>query len=250
MHIIGELVEKIGFLCYNNDMRKLFFAHVPFLALLMLCVVGLPLDAQGFFRKISWFGEASVLFFPEGNGMDSDPMPILPSPGLGAAFPVGGPMRVEVTLDFYLTHYGYSYELERAVPNAIENRSARVIGSILAVQAAAYFNVSSLLTIRAYAGPAADLRIVVMAADLGPGDEEDASRQTNSARKYFWSQGRWLLPVTGAGLDFSINERFKVGIDLRAWIPAYRLWTKENLPALEGWRFNPGIRFTFRPGPG
>ena len=242
------VVERIQLLWYNYIMRKRFMNHCLYLAAFMFCSICLPIGAQGFWGKISWFGEASVLFFPESNGMDSDPMPILPSPGFGAAFPVGGPMKIEVTFDFYLTHYGYSYELERAIPNAIENRSARVIGSILAVQAAAYFNITSLLTVRAYAGPAADLRIVVMAADLGPDDKEDASRQTNSVRKYFWSGGRWFLPVTGAGLDFTVNDRIKIGIDLRSWLPVYRLWTGEKLPALEGWRFSPGIRFTIRPG--
>ena len=229
-------------------MGKRFFAHCLFLALMILAV-GLPLDAQGYFSKISWFGEGSVIFFPEDNGMDSDPMPILPSPGLGVVFPVNKLINIEATLDFYLTHYGYSYKLDRAVPSAIENRSARVIGSVLAVQAAAYFDVTTLLTARAFAGLAADLRIVLIAADLGPGDERDASEQTDSVRKYFWSQARWLLPVTGGGVDFTINERIKVGIDLRAWLPAYRLWTKEGLPFLEGWRFAPGIRFTIRPRP-
>jgi len=198
----------------------------------------------GFFSKISWFVNGSVLFFPEDNGMYSDPMPVLPSLGLGASYPITDILKLELTLDFYMTHYGYA--LDRAVPQAIENRSALVIGSLFAFQAAAYFNVTSFMTVRAYGGPAADLRIVLVAEDLNSGDMDDAQRQTDAVLNYFWSSGRWFMPVVGAGVDFNISSRFKVGIDLRVWIPIYRLWTGEDLPPIEGWRFGPGIRFTFR----
>ena len=217
-----------------------------FIASFLMCIGILPAGAQSYFSRISWFGQASILLFPENNGTKSDPMPVLPSPGFGASLPLYNRLRLDTTLDFYLTHYGYSDDLDRAIPAAIENRSARVIGSVLGIQAAGYFDLTPLMTLRGYGGFAADLRIVIMAADLGPADEDDASRQTGLVRSYFWSKGRWLMPVAGVGLDFNINERFKVGIDLRCWIPAYRIWTGENLPFIEGWRFGPGIRFTLR----
>lgn len=227
-------------------MGKRLFARFLFLSSILVCISVVPAGAQSYFSRVSWFAGGSLLFFPEKNGTESDPMHILPSPGMGASLPLHNRLRLDITLDFYMTHYGYSDSLDRAIPAAIENRSARVIGSILAFQAAAYFNLSPIMTLRAYGGPAADLRIVIMAADLMPGDEEDASRQTDSVRSYFWSNGRWFMPVAGTGLDFNINERFKVGVDLRCWIPAYRIWSGENLPFIEGWRFSPGIRFTFR----
>ena len=237
-------------------MGKFFFKI--FFAVLIFCFMTLPLvsqeneseqqpgEPQSFSGKISWFFEASVMFFPEKNGVYSDPMPILPSPGVGVSYPFTNIFKMELTLDFYMTHYGYSGALDRAVPTAIENRSARVIGSVLGFQGAAYFDITKLLTVRAYGGLAADLRIIIMAAGLAPEDEYDASRQTGLVRKYFWSKGRWFLPVMGVGLDFSINDNTKLGIDFRVWAPLYRLWTGENLPAIEGWRFNPGIRFTIR----
>ena len=241
-------------------MRKLVLVRRMFLAALIFGFFILPLgaqeagqvnevgQAQGFFSKVSWFAEGSVLFFPEDNGMHSDPMPILPSPGAGASYPITEIFRAELTLDFYMTHYGYDYGLGRAVPNAIENRTALVIGSILAFQAAAYFDLTPFMTVRVYGGPAADLRIVLIAEDLKEGldDMDDIRRQTDSVRNYFWSSGRWFMPVIGSGVDFTINPRFKLGIDMRVWVPMYRLWTGENLPPIEGWRFGPGIRFTIR----
>ena len=233
-------MEKVAILWYILGMRKRFLLFV-------VCIFifgSLPLGAQSFFGKLSWFIEGSVLFFPEDNGVDSDPMPILPSPGLGASYPFNNILRMEFTLDLYWTNYGYSYNLDRAVPAAIENRSAQVIGPLLAVQAAAFFNVTSFMTVRVYGGPAADLRIVFMASGLRSDDKDDASKQTDSVRSYFWSSGRWFMPVLGTGADFIINPRFKVGLDLRVWAPIYRLWSGEDLPSIEGWRFGAGLRFS------
>jgi len=221
-------------------MRKRFL----FFVVCIFIFGSLPLGAQSFFGKISWFAEGSVLFFPEDNGVHSDPMPVLPSPGMGASYPFTDNFRLELTLDLYWTNYGYSYVLDRAVPAAIENRSAQVIGPLLAVQAAGFFDITSFMTVRVYGGPAADLRIVFIAADLRSDDMDDASMQTDSVRNYFWSSGRWFMPVMGTGADFTINPRFKLGIDLRVWAPIYRLWTNEELPSIEGWRFGAGLRFT------
>ena len=229
-------------------MGNRFFFRPLLLAIIIFSLFAIPLGAQGFFSKVSWLVDGSVLFFPEDNGMDSDPMPVLPSFGAGASYQVLKPAKIalalELTLDFYMTHYGYSEELDRAVPQAIENRSARVIGSLLGFQAAGCFDVTSFMTIRAFAGLSADLRIVFMAADLSPADKDDASKQTDQVRRYFWSGGRWFMPVTGTGIDFILNERFKLGIDFRVWMPMYRIWTDENLPAIEGWRFGVGFRLT------
>jgi hypothetical protein len=221
-------------------MRKRFFPVCLFLAL------AFPLHAQGFFSEVSWFFGGSVLFFPEDNGMESGTMPVLPSPGLGASRRFNEIFRIEATLDFYRGVYGYNDALQRAVPLEWEHRSAQVIGSVLGIQAAAYYEVFSLITLRAFAGLAADLRIILIAPDLSPDDMDDASKQTESVRSYFWSEARWFLPFAGLGFDFPMNERFKIGVDLRSWAPAYRLWSGEDLPAIEGWRFGGGLRFTFR----
>ena len=239
-------------------MGKRLFARHLFLMGLFFCLAAFPVFAQEnedenppaqpqkFFDKLTWYIEGSVLFFPENNGMYSDPMPVLPSLGAGVSYPFTNIFSLDLTLDYYMTHYGYSYVLDRAVPQAMENRSSRVIGLLFAIEAAAYFSITPLFSVRVYGGPAADFRIVLLAAGLNDADLEDASKQTDSVRKYFWSSGRWFMPVIGTGFDFTVNSRFAIGIDLRVWMPAYRIWTGEDLPAIEGWRFDPGIRFTIR----
>jgi hypothetical protein len=228
---------------------KRTIAPVPFVfAALLFFSLGLPLEAQGFFSKLSWSAGGSLLFFPEDNGLYSDPMPILPSPGMAVAYPVAGPMWAELTLDFYFTHYGYSDELGRAVPYAIENRSAQVWAIVLGAQAVALFPVTPMIDVRAYGGLSADMRIVLLAEDLNEGVDDIPliRKETDQVRSYFWGQGRWLLPVIGSGVDFSLNERFKLGVDLRMWIPLYKLWTDEGFTNIDGWRFGAGVRISFK----
>jgi hypothetical protein len=139
-------------------------------------------------------------------------MPILPSPGFGAAYPVSSPVWLELTGDFYFTHYGYDFTLDRAVPYAIENRSSFVIGSVLGFQAVALFDLTPLVSVRVYGGPAADLRIVLIAEDLNDTDPMDEiRRETGAVKDYFWGKGRWFLPFFGAGADFNLNSKIKLG---------------------------------------
>jgi hypothetical protein len=207
----------------------------------------LPLEAQSFFSRLSWSASGSVLFFPEDNGVHSDPMPVLPSLGMGLAYPVRGPMWAELTLDLYFTHYRYDFGLDRAVPAAIENRSAFVFGFVLGVQGVFRYDITPNITVRAYGGPGMDLRMILLAADLNEGtdDMDEIRRETDAVFDYFWGEGRWFLPVIGSGMDFTLNPKLKAGFDFRVWFPLYRLWTGEDLPAIEGWRFGVGLRITF-----
>jgi len=225
------------------------------LAMLFFGLAALPLkaeipeeDAEGFLSRLSWTGQGSIMFFLEGNDIaDSDPMPILPSLGVGVAYPLNDILRLELSLDFYTTHYGFNDTLNRPVPLADENRTARVLGFLLGFQATRLFDVHPNLTLRAFGGLAADIRAVVVAARLHPTDpHEEIHRQTDQVRSYFWSQGRWIFPVAGLGMDYTLNSDLRLGFDFRVWMPAYRLWSGEDLPAAEGWRLGPTLRLTFR----
>ena len=228
-------------------MRELSFSPRLCIIILSLILFSAPLEAQDSSKKLSWFAEGSIFIFPDDNDTISDPMPILPSLGFGLSCSFHRFFRLEFTFDTYFTHYGYSDFLNRPIPNAIENRTSQVYGFILALPASGYFELGSVFTIRVFAGPGADLRLVLVAADLNEGIDpmEDIRRQTGLVKNYFWSDFRWFMPVAGLGFDFIVNPRLKFGIDLRAWFPVYRLWTGETLPPIEGWRFAGGVRITF-----
>jgi hypothetical protein len=209
-------------------------------------------NASGFRDRFSWAVHGSLLIFPEENGPNRGaPTPILPSPGASLAYRFWGPLSAEASLDLYFTHYGYDFELDRAIPVEVENRSAFVLGPILGFSLTGHVPVGERFGLRFSGGFATDLRIVTLAFDLNDADlvEDDprgAPMQTNAVRDYFWDQCRWLLPVLGAGFDAALNEKFTLGLDFRVWFPLYRLWTGEDLPGLEGWRFGPGFRITVR----
>ncbi|MDR0451055.1 MAG: hypothetical protein LBH26_07295 [Treponema sp.] len=210
------------------------------------------LNPSGFRDRLSWAVHGTLLLFPEENGPNrGGPAPILPSPGASLACRFWGPFSADASLDLYFTHYAYDFELDRAVPVEAENRSAFVFGPILGLSLTGRIPLGERFSVRLSGGLAMDLRIVMPAfglndADLAENDPRGAPMQVEALRDYFWDQGRWLLPVLGAGFDTALNGKFTLGIDFRLWFPLYRLWTGEDLPGLEGWRFGPGFRITVR----
>jgi hypothetical protein len=242
-------VEQAAGLWYIESMKKPGFCRG--FALLILLSVALPLGAEGFSESLTWSFGGSVLLFPEGNGNRGGPMPVLPAPGAALAYSIWGPLSAELSLDLYFTNYAYDFEWNRALPAEIEHRSAFVFGFLTGIHALARFPLGDQFVFRAYGGPGMDFRVITLALDLHPDDsagqrETDAQMQTDAVRDYFWGQGRWFLPVLGAGFDYRLNEKFLVGFDFRTWFPLYRAWSREDLPPIEGWRFGLGLRFTLR----
>jgi hypothetical protein len=232
-------------------MKRPIFLSPLVLTGLIFFFFQVPLGAESFSDHLSWSFMGSILVIPEDNDLKGDPSPVLLAPGTALAYSIWGPLSAELSLDIYSAFYGYRFDLNRAVPYAMENRSASVWDFITGLQVLAKFSPLEKLTLRAYGGPSADLRIIALAPDLHPDDfsgkpESDAQIQTDAVREYFWSQGRWFLPVAGVGADFPINEKFLLGLDFRTWFPLYRLWSGEDLPPIEGWRFGVGVRITIR----
>ena len=208
--------------------------------------------------NVNWATNGSLFYFASGAGKKgADPAPILPSVGFTFAWQFWGPLRLEITEDLYFTNYEYNTTLLSALPCSPENRSAFVMGFLTGFQLTGSFPIGNNGTgVRVFGGPAMDLRAVVLAFGLNhPGDftgdiETDAQLQTNAIREHLWSEGRWFMPVAGAGMDFPLNEKFLLGFDLRTWFPLYRLWTDEQLPKIDGWRFGVGLRITPRKNAG
>ena len=243
---------SVSCMCYIKYMVSCLFR--TFGAALLLLIAALPAQADGFKDRFSWSINGGLLYFAADNGQQgADPAPILPSLGAAACLNIWGPLGVELSEDLYFYNYEYNADKKYAMACNPENRSAFVFGFLTGLQARAIFPLGKNgIDIRAYLGPAADIRIVTLAFGLNHPDdftdkiETDAQMQTDAIRDYFWSEGRWLFCTTGAGLDFPVNEKFKLGFDTRIWLPFYRLWTDEDLPAIDGWRFGLGFRITPR----
>ena len=243
--------------CKNHSqsgLQKPWFA----LVFLGLFFAAPSLRAQaigGFFQAIEWSVRGSILFFPENNGNASAPMPILPSLGGGASYPLSDLLAMELSLDLYGTTYDYDVGLKRAVPANDEFRTAFVLGILVGFQPVfRFYPMGEKFTIRAYGGLSFDLRIVFPAYGLKDGSPHTNNKVGNTgltigeARKeitsYFWGNGRFIFPFIGGGMDFPVLD-MKLGFDLRIWLPLWRIWSGENLPFIEGFRFGVGARVSF-----
>ena len=212
-------------------------------ALLIFFFPFVSLCADSFLDDIHLAGLAGIFYFAADNGVNSDSAPIIPALGVSAGWQFVNFLRLELTEDIYFQNY--EYNTVRGYPMACnpENRAALVIGFVTGIQLTGLFPVGEKgIQIRAYGGPAADIRLVLPAVS-------GAQTETDAIAKYFWSDARWFMPTVGFGMDFPLNEKFFLGFDLRTWVPVYKLWAKDGAPAVDGWRFGIGLRITPRKKP-
>ena len=245
-------IALINFLRYNYIMKARLLRSRLAAALFFIILFSIP---AGVFSQnlFNWAVHGNMFFFAADNGVNSDPAPILPSLGFSISLRLSNFLRLELTEDIYFTNYEYNYEYNYPMASNPENRSAFVLGFITGLQLTGVIPIGGETTLRIYAGPAADLRVVLLAFGLNhpndfKGDLLDAGLQTEAIRSYFWEEYRWIMPVAGIGVDFPINDKLLLGFDLRTWFPVYKLWTNDQTPAIDGWRFGAGLRITPRPG--
>ena len=233
---------------FSRHQCKNSLIYRPAFALLFFLLALIPLNADSFADNFHWSISGSLFYFAADNGVDSDPAAILPTFGFSLAWQFWGPLRLEFTEDIYFTNYEYNAALDYPMACNPENRSAFVMGFLTGIQLTVNIPINENgSAFRVYIGPAADLRLAVPAFGLNhPDDIEDARLQTEAIFNYFWSKGRWFMPVFGIGIDFPVNEKLKLGFDLRAWFPVYKFWTDDKTPAIDGWRFGAGLRITPR----
>jgi len=237
---------------YNKDMLSGYRLPKFIFLLVFLFLFMIPLNKASVSAfSFSWALHGSIFYFAANNGIDSDPAPIVPSGGASVAFQFAPLFKLELTEDLYFTNY--EYNAARGYPMACnpENRSAFVMGFLTGIHAVINIPIGSC-SMRIFGGPAFDLRLVTLAIGLNhPADftgdiKTDAQLQTDAIKDYFWKKGRWFMPVAGFGFDFPIVEKVMIGFDIRTWFPVYRLWTHDEVPSIDGWRFGAGLRVTIR----
>ncbi|HCM27075.1 MAG TPA: hypothetical protein DIC34_11105 [Treponema sp.] len=218
-------------------LRRIEIAMVAFIAAAALLPAGNAAAAPP-----TWAFRGGLIAILEDNGLEGDPAPILPLPGAALAIPLVWRLDAEPSIDLYSAVYGFSDLLGRPVPYALEYRSTRVVSALVGLPLAITVPLPGGVRWRFLAGPAFDLRLCLVAEGLEGADLEDASAETADTAAYFWGSGRWVSPQIGTGVEIPASDKFWLGIEARAWIPAYRLWTGEELPAAEGWRLALSLR--------
>ncbi|MCX7656002.1 MAG: hypothetical protein N2Z76_05715 [Treponemataceae bacterium] len=192
---------------------------------------------------LEWTFSGALLAILENNGLESDPMPLCPMPGIRITTPLTPWLEGFLSCDMYGTYYGYSDNLQRPIPVAIENRSALVVGALLGVGpqlripiSSPPFNVKDPWLFSLFAGPVLELRASFLAPGLEGSDAADAQEELNKMSSYFWSSGRWLSFAFGSNVFFLSAGPYQGGIAFTTWFPVYRIWTDYNHPFVEGWK--------------
>jgi len=211
----------------------------------------LPVNAV-FGDFFDWSVKGSLFLFAADNGPRADALPVIGSLGFSLSWQIVDSLRIEFSEDIYYTNYEFNKELGFPMACGNENRSAFVLGFITSVQAVGAFPVGTNgIMLRVFGGPAADFRVVTLAFGLHPDDldsanENNVHEHTSAVLNYFWSKGRWFMPVLGTGMDFPATENYLIGFDLRVFFPIYKLWTDDKTPMIDGWRFGVSFRITPR----
>lgn len=205
----------------------------------VLCLIAAPLFSA---ETIAYVYRASLLAIGEDNGLAGDLSPILPSPGFAVSLPLLPLLRFEPGVDGYVTYYGYSDSLDRAVPVALENRSALVYGLVLNLPIEFAFSIANVAGFHLSGGLTSDLRLVFAADGLEGDDLADAEEEAAKTASYFWGGARWLFANGAFGFDFPVAGIYTLGVEGRIWYPLYRFWTGEELPFLENLRVSIGLR--------
>jgi len=231
---------------YNISM----FSKIPRLRLAVIIFIFILMMFPAntvFGDAFGWAAKGSLFLFASDNGPRADPPAIVPSLGFSLTWQLLDFLRIEFSEDIYFSNYEFSREFGYPVACGLDSRYSFVIGFITAIQATGTFPIGNNgIMARVFGGPSADLRIITQAVGLHPTDIQEAEQQTKMLTDHFWGNGRWFMPVFGAGMDFPAVENYLIGFDLRVWFPMYKLWINDNTPAIDGWRFGISLRITPR----
>jgi hypothetical protein len=173
----------------------------------------------------------------------SAPSPILFTPGFGAGWNVySGLVGVDVEgrLSFFMNYY--LWRNENALPAEIEHLVAFVTSIVLDIPVMVSFKLGPH-AFRAGAGIAFVPRLSFLAwnADMGHPEAQDEVKEIGS---WFFEKARFIYPEIVAGWDTALNNGWRAGLELRAYIPmANGAAVDEN--ALDGGMMSIAVKLIF-----
>ncbi len=177
--------------------------------------------------------DAGVLYI--GNSEpDSAPSPLLPV--FGMTFPIlDHPFLLwESSFLIYATYYQYSGD--RATPVEVEHRDFWVPALLTDTRFGLDLDITKAFALGIDLGLVLLLRLPVPLFDDITGDWSPITR-------YFYDQARFLYPETEIFARFTVLKNLQLKATLRAYWPAFNLWSGENLPLVD--QFMMGVLLGF-----
>ena len=148
---------------------------------------------------------------------------------LGAEYEYKGIKKLSIvpSLDFSLFHYGL--RRKKAYICEIENRTALTMSLLLDVPFLARFDLHPW-TISIGGGLALFMRFGLLEPGIKP--EETGTeglslvKEVQEINRYFWQNGRFIYPSLRFKTEYTMASGWKVGVQLKAYLPFSNLWDK------------------------
>lgn len=175
------------------------------------------------FSSWKWCLSGGVQIMLNTDDYNSDPSPIVPTAAILARIPLKNNWELAPMVNMYITRYLWANE--RALPAALENRTALVPTILLDVPAVYRIN-AGRVNFDLGAGLAFCIR-AAFAESVLPDEEKSSVKSIN---KYLWEQGRFLYPSFRAGITLPLENGVEPGLLFRAFVPVFNFWATPKVP--------------------
>ncbi len=186
------------------------------------------LSAQGFLEapesvRAAWGVLMESLLDPEASSSVANPS-INFNLGAGVVFPLSRNPQwaFEPSADLYWYYCGYVND--RAVPVEETLSDAFVLGILVDAPFVYSFPISGDFSAGLGGGLALNLRFAIDTAPYG---------NLGEVYGYLWGAGRFILPSALARMEYRLSERVECGLQLRALLPVFNLWSPDSPSLLD-----------------
>lgn len=193
--------------------------------------------------SVSTLGALSGLQFDAGmlyignSEPDSAPSPLLPV--LGMSFPLLDHPFLLWESSFLIYATDYQYSNDRATPVEVEHRDFWVPGLLVDTRFGLDLDITKAFALGIDLGLVLLFRLPVPLFD-------DITDDWSPITIYFYDQARFLYPETEIFARFAVLKNLQLKVALRAYWPAFNLWTGENLPLADQFMLGMLLGFVYQ----
>lgn len=191
--------------------------------------------------EIDWIaGFAPAVIFNIDDSNKSAPSPIVYPFGFGISVYADKFISFQPRLSFF-TNY-YLYNDGTAKPAEIENRTATAFSFLIDLPAVFTFDLKHTHFLELGLGAGILARFAILSSGVDASEEGESGTVSDDLRainKSFWENANFLYIENSFAYLFRLNEKIKIGPEIRLYIPCGSLFTKGSM---NGGMFSAGIK--------
>ncbi len=191
--------------------------------------------------EIDWIaGFAPAVIFNIDDSNKSAPSPIVYPFGFGISVYADKFISFQPRLSFF-TNY-YLYNDGTAKPAEIENRTATTFSFLIELPAVFTFDLKHTHFLELGSGAGILARFAILSSGVDDSEEGESGTVSDDLlviNKSFWENANFLYIENSFAYLFRLNEKIKIGPEIRLYIPCGSLFTKGSM---NGGMFSAGIK--------